>query len=346
MRNILESAGEKMKSYDVSKEKKKHKLRKFMVNIIFVVLFTAVTAPLIIFHGPFNNVKKTIVDAAMTTLSHQWIAKMFLSDAQIKDIRGENSVELVKQGKDKLIKFDILHDNTIERYNISNGIKFSGYVLIIKDPTRVKVGFSSKLGTQGELTSQIAKDNSAIAAINAGGFSDSSSGKAKYTGTGGTPTGLIMSNGVIKFNDIKDPDKKFDVTAITKQSQLLVGPHSLKELKSLGVTDAVSFGPALVVNGEATIKQGDGGWGIAPRTAIGQRSDGAIIFLAIDGRTTKSLGASLKDVQNIMLQYGAYDASNLDGGSSTTMYNDGSIINNPCDPLGERAVPSAFFVNP
>jgi exopolysaccharide biosynthesis protein len=155
-----------------------------------------------------------------------------------------------------------------------------------------------------------------------------------------------MSNGVTKFNDITNPDKKIDITAITKKGQLIVGPHSLNDLQKLGATEAISFGPELVINGKGTIKSGDGGWGIAPRTAIGQRSDGAIILLAIDGRTTKSIGASLKDVQNIMLQYGAVNASNLDGGSSTTMYYNGEIINNPCDPLGERAVPSAFIVTP
>ena len=331
---------------NISIPKKKHRLRNLRFYLIFGLLFTVVSSPLILFYGPFSNVKKTVVGAAMTTLSHQWIAKMFLSDSQIKNILSEDTAQVVQQGNNKLIKFINTHDNTIERYNISNGIKFTGYVLIIKDPTRVKVGYSSKLGTQGELTSLIAQDNGAKAAINAGGFSDSSSGNTKWTGTGGTPTGLIMSNGVIKFNDVKDFDKKVDITAITKKSQLLVGPHSLNDLKMLGVTDAVSFGPAIVVNGQGTIKSGDGGWGIAPRSAIGQRSDGAIILLAIDGRTAKSLGASLKDVQNIMLQYGACNASNLDGGSSTTMYNDGSIINNPCDALGERAVPSAFIVNP
>ena len=328
------------------KRKKKHKLRNFIFYLIFGIIFTGVTAPLIIFHGPFTNVKKTIVDASMTTLTHQWIAKMFLSDAEIQKIRREDTVQIVQQGNNNLIKFINSHDNSVERYSISNGRKFTGYVLIIKDPTRVKVGYSNKLGTQGELTSQIAQDNAAIAAINAGGFSDSSSTNTKWTGTGGKPMGLIMSNGNIKFNDITDPDKRVDITAITNKSQLLVGPHSLNDLKKLGVTDAVSFGPALVVNGKGTIKSGDGGWGIAPRTAIGQRSDGAIILLAIDGRTTKSLGASLKDVQNIMLNYGAYNASNLDGGSSTTMYNNGSVINNPCNALGERAVPSAFIVKP
>ena len=335
-----------MGSNIMSRRKKKHKLRSFIFYLMFGVIFSVVTAPLIIFHGPFTNVKKTIVDASMTTLSHQWIAKLFLSDAEIQKIRSEDKVQVVQQGNNSILKFINSHDNSIERYNISNGIKFTGYVLIIKDPTRVKVGYSNKLGTQGELTSQIAQDNGSIAAVNAGGFSDSSSTNTKWTGTGGKPMGLIISNGNIKFNDITNPNKKVDITAITNKAQLLVGPHSLNELKMLNVTEAVSFGPALIVNGEGTIKSGDGGWGIAPRAAIGQRTDGAIILLAIDGRTTKSLGASLKDVQNIMLQYGAYNASNLDGGSSTTMYENGSVINNPCDALGERAVPSAFIVKP
>ena len=332
-----------MGSNNTSRRKKNHKFRNFILYLIFGLVFTGVTAPLIIFHGPFTNVKKTIVDASMTTLSHQWIAKLFLSDAEIQKIQDEDAVKVV-QGNNSLIKFINSHDNSIERYNISNGIKFTGYLLIIKDPTRVKVGYSNKLKIQGELTSQIAEDNGAVAAVNAGGFSDTSSTNTVWTGTGAIPTGIIMSNGVIKFNDITNPDKKVDVTAITNKGQLLVGPYSLNEMKKLSVTEAVSFGPALVVSGQETIKSGDGGWGIAPRTAIGQRSDGAIILLAIDGRTTKSVGASLRDVQNIMIQYGAVNASNLDGGSSTTMYENGSLINNPCDALGERAVPSAFIV--
>jgi exopolysaccharide biosynthesis protein len=335
-----------MKSINTPKKKKKHRLKNFIFFLVFELIFTGVTAPLIIFHGPFTNVKKTIVGAAMTTFSHQWIAKLFLSDAEIKKIQSEDSVQTIQQGNDTLIKFQNTHDSTIERYDISNGLKFTGYLLIIHDPTRVKIGYSKKLGIEGELSSQIAEDNGAIAAINAGGFSDSSSSDSKWTGTGGTPTGMIMSNGVIKFSDSTSPSKKTDVTAITKSGQLLVGPHSLNDLEKLKVTEAVSFGPALVVNGKGTIKSGDGGWGIAPRTAIGQRRDGAIILLVIDGRTPKSLGASLRDVQNIMLQYEAYNASNLDGGSSSTMYYDGDIISNPCDPLGERAVPSAFIVMP
>jgi exopolysaccharide biosynthesis protein len=110
------------------------------------------------------------------------------------------------------------------------------------------------------------------------------------------------------------------------------------------IRDAISFGPALIINGKPLIKKGDGGWGIAPRTAIGQRKDGTILLLVIDGRQKSSIGATLKDVQNVLLEYGAYNAANLDGGSSTTMYYNGNLINSPSDILGERAIPSAFII--
>jgi len=92
------------------------------------------------------------------------------------------------------------------------------------------------------------------------------------------------------------------------------------------------------------IKKGDGGWGSTSRTAIGQRKDGTVIFLVIDGTFIRGLtGATLKDVQNIMLDYGAVNAANLDGGSSTTLYYKGKVINNPINPLGERMVPTIFY---
>ncbi|MBI6871144.1 phosphodiester glycosidase family protein [Clostridium aciditolerans] len=322
--------------------KKKSIWKLILGFLIFEMIFTGITAPLIVFHGPFENVKKTVVGAAMTTLSHQYIAKLFLSDEEINKILGENVVETIQQDNAP-INFKNTHDSNIEREDISDGRKFKGYMLIVHDPTRVKVGYSKKLGVEGELTSQIARDNGAVAAVNGGGFTDSSSGDSKWTGTGGKPVGILMSNGKILYNDLKE-DEERDVVAITKSGALLVGPHSLKELNELGATEAISFGPALVVNGRGTIKSGDGGWGIAPRTAIGQRKDGAILLLVIDGRQTTSVGATLKDVENIMLQYGAVNATNLDGGSSSTMYYEGDVINNPCDPLGERSVPSAIFV--
>ncbi|WP_294180875.1 phosphodiester glycosidase family protein [uncultured Clostridium sp.] len=336
-----------MKKRRRSNKKKKSVWKLVLCFLLFEFIFTGMTAPFLIFHGPFENVKRTVVGAAMTTLSHQYIAKLFLSDEEIQKILAGNAAAGVEQNSVKTLNFENKHDSSIEREDISDDRKkFKGYVLIIHDPSRVKVGYSKKLGVAGELTSRIAKNNNAVAAINGGAFKDSSSGSSKWTGTGGKPTGILMSNGKIVSNDIENSDKKSEVMAITKKGQLLVGNHSLNDMKQKGVTEAIAFGPALVVNGKGTIKSGDGGWGIAPRTAIGQRTDGAMIFLVIDGRQAKSVGASLRDVQNIMLKYGAVNATNLDGGSSTTMYYEGEVINNTCDPLGERSVPSAIYVKP
>ena len=200
------------------------------------------------------------------------------------------------------------------------------------------------LGKEGELTSEIARNNNAIAAVNGGGFSDAAPGSL-WTGTGANPEGIIMSGGKIVFNNIKSEDEKTEVIALTKSGKLLVGKHTINEMKKVGVTEAVSFGPAIIVNGKKAINSGDGGWGIAPRTAIAQRSDGAIILMVIDGRQINSIGATLREVQDELYKFGAYNATNLDGGSSTTLFYDDEVINNPCDSLGERSIPSIIYVS-
>ncbi|HSN58871.1 MAG TPA: phosphodiester glycosidase family protein, partial [Clostridiaceae bacterium] len=235
--------------------------------IVFQLVFALITAPLIVFYGPFDNVRKTVVGAAMTTLTHQWIAKIFLSDEKIEAILDENTIETIEQD-DSALEFVNTHDESVDVEEISEGSKFKGYMIIVNDPTRIKVGHSSKLGTAGEMTSQIAKANSAVAAINGGGFTDQT-GTSKWTGTGGIPTGILISGGNVVSNDLSSDTAKVDVMAFTADGMLLVGPHSIKEMTKLGVMEAISFGPALIVNGKTTIKSGDGGWGIAPRTAIG-----------------------------------------------------------------------------
>lgn len=335
-----------MKKIKNRKKTKKSTSALVILFILFEFIFTAITGPFVAYYGPFKNVRSTVVGAAMTTLKTQWVATLFLSDERIKQIMNEQKVETIVQDNlddgNSGVKVENKNDNSIERYDIT-GKKFKGYILVINDPTRIKVGYSSKLGKEGELTSEIAKDNNAIAAVNGGGFTDEASGSL-WTGTGANPAGVIMSGGKIVYNDIRSENEKRDVVALTNSGKLLVGPHTIKDMKKAGVTEAVSFGPAMIVNGKKTINNGDGGWGIAPRTAIAQRKDGAIILLVIDGRQVNSIGATLREVQDILYEYGAYNATNLDGGSSSTLFYDDEIINNPCDSLGERSVPSIIYV--
>lgn len=327
------------------KKKKKFSLKLLIAFIVFEIAFTGATGPFMLYYGPFENARDTIVGAAMTTMTHQWIATAFLSQERIAEIQGKNKVETIIQEDTDEIEIKPKHDSNIERYEIQGG-KFIGTMLVINDPTRVKVGYSNKLGKVGETTSAMAKRYNAVAAVNGGAFTDESPSGKQWAGNGGQPAGIIISKGNIIYNDYKNEEDKHEVVAITKEGILLVGYHSLREMKEKNVMEAVSFDKTMIVNGKKTIKSGDGGGGIAPRTAIGQRKDGSMLLLVIDGRQASSIGATYREVQDIMYEYGAYNAANLDGGSSSTMYYDGEVINNPCDALGERSIPTMFYVEP
>jgi len=316
--------------------------RKLLIFLIFELIFTSITLPLYVFYGPFGEVKRTVVGASWRTLSHQYIAKFFLPEEEIlKLLRSSHPMDPTAHGeKIAELSFEKGHSDKIEVYNI-DGKDFKGKLLIVYDPTRIIAGYSSRMPESGETTSQIAKNFSGIAAINAGGFMDQG-----WTGTGGKPMGFIIHNGEVVYNQLGSETIEQDTVAFTRDGMLIVGKHSIEKLKEYGVKEGVSFGPPLIVNGKPTILEGDGGWGIAPRTAIGQRRTGEVLMLVIDGRNIDSFGATLKDVMDILLEFGAVNAANLDGGSSTTMYYNGKVINRPSDKLGERAVPTAFVVLP
>ncbi|HHW49587.1 MAG TPA: exopolysaccharide biosynthesis protein [Clostridiaceae bacterium] len=318
------------------------KLKSVCIFLAFELLFTLITAPFIIFYGPFENIKRTVVGASWNTLRHQYIAKFFLSEKAIDRIlRSSYAVDPTANGEVvEMLNFGDNNDDRIEIYNIESAY-FKGKLMVVSDPARIVVGYSDKMPETGETTSAIAKRNGAVAAINAGGFMDQG-----WVGTGGAPMGFIIHEGKVVYNQFEDETIRQDTVAFTDKGMLIVGCHSIERLKELGVKEGVSFGPPLIVNGKPTITKGDGGWGIAPRTAIGQRRNGEVLLLVIDGRNLNSFGATLKEVQDILLEYGAVNAANLDGGSSTTMYFNGRVINSPSDKLGERAVPTVFMVVP
>ncbi|GLC31447.1 phosphodiester glycosidase family protein [Clostridium omnivorum] len=298
-----------------------------------------------------------IVTSAMTTMRHQYIAKAFLSEKEINEIMDKNKVDTTdKYSDEKAIEVAKYNDSeafkngdiqyndnkgvpkekdNIEMVDISNG-KYKGYLLIVSNPDRVSVATTKKVGNYGMKLEDIVKEYDAVGGINAGGFADEN-GK----GNGGTPIGLLIEDGQVIYGNEKD---RYDIVGLNEDSVLVLGSYTLKELKAKKIRDAVTFSPFLVVNGQPTIKQGNGGWGIAPRTAIGQRKDGTILMLVIDGRQVSSIGATLKEVQDIMLQYDAYNAANLDGGASTTMIYENKTINHPCSQYGPRYLPSAFII--
>ena len=211
--------------------------------------------------------------------------------------------------------------------------------MVVKDPSRLFVGTIGgfKEGN-GMVVANIARRYDAVAGVNGGEFVD---GEITWTGM---PVGLVMVDGKVLNGD---QDTTYHVTGITYDYKLVVGNMTAAMAKENNIRDCVSIsnsiGPFLVVNGNPQDVSGIGG-GINPRTAIGQTADGSILLLAIDGRMANSLGASFSDLQDIMLQYGAVNASTMDGGTSTQMYYDGEVINTPYSPTGPRTCPTAFLI--
>lgn len=320
--------------------KKKSRVSKILIFLIFEITFIAITFPFLLLYGPFENAKRTFVGSAMGTMNTQYLATLFLSEEKINSIIGTPSSDTGNETTNiSSVKIPKIKDDSIELYEIADNPKYKGYYLVIKDSTRVKIGVSSKLQTEGETTSQIAENNGAIAAVNGGAFVDKSS--VQWTGTGAFPDGIVMSDGKKIWNSL-DKDGKTDLFGITNDGVLIVGKYSENQLKELGVKEALSFGPTLIVNGKETNITVDAG--IAPRTAIGQREDGAIILMVIDGRSLTSLGATYEEVQKVMYKLGAINAINLDGGKSTTLYYDGEVRNTPSNSMGERTIPTAVIV--
>lgn len=305
-------------------------LRIVAINLIIFFL----TAPLLILYGPFKNIRSSVVGAIMTSRHPHYITWL-LSDKEIQAIAKETGgAGNVRQD---IFSFAKNNDAKLHLTNIKSN-RFQGYLLEVPDPSRVKVATARDLQEKGDTVSTIALNNNAIAAINAGGFYD-----PEGTGVGRLPYGVIVQNG--KFIIGGDINEQVPLVGFTKTGSLVAGNYTAKEMKNMNLAEGVTFGPPLIVNGKKMITSGDGGWGVAPRTAIGQRKDGTVLLLVVDGRQPGySIGATLLDVQNILYEQGAYIAANLDGGSSATLFYNGNVVNKPCDMLGERMIPTAFVI--
>ena len=175
----------------------------------------------------------------------------------------------------------------------------------------------------------------AIGGINAGGFIDTMG-----TGLGGFPDGLTVIDGV-RYSDGHGGDC---FAGLDVNDLLWVGFYTAEDVEPMQIRDGISFGPILVQNG-AIINEKNLSSGVNPRTAIGQRGDGAIMMLVVDGRQAHSIGATYLDMAEIMLDHGAVNAMNLDGGSSTVMWYEGDYINSCSAQYGtSRPLPNAFLI--
>jgi exopolysaccharide biosynthesis protein len=311
--------------------------------LILLGVYSFVSSSLLIFHGPFSGLREYVIDSLATSRHGYLLRPLSLFTLSAKEIAAHDpNLANMDAGKSSLAQAERDYSGSrgdtridIEDYQ---GSTFSAKIMLVHNPLRVKVAVTQHLGDVGETVSEMVAREHAIAGVNGGAFKD-----VGYRGTGGIPLGITISDGKVISSD---PNQDQPIIGLTKKGALIAGSYTLAELRQLGVEQALSFGPVLIQNGEIRIR-GNGGWGYAPRTAIGQRADGTIIFIVTDGRFVhgpSNVGASLLDVAELMQRYGAVVAANLDGGSSTTMVYQGKLINDPTDILGERKVATAWIV--
>lgn len=312
---------------------------------------------LFILYGPYDNFRTWLITTAMATMNHQYYCKWFYSDEIINDVLNSNYVkESNESSNPNLITFDkngnykneyekeILEHDKDDLYKI---IKFKvngcdAYLAAIYDPSKISVGISKWLGRSGQYIYDMAKEQDAILAINGGGFFD-----PNYNSNGANPLGITISNGKI-ISDAAYNSNSGGIIGFDENNKLLLLRNiNANEALNMGIRDAVTMGPFLIVNGKTADIKGNGGWGYAARTAIGQRSDGIVLFLVVDSNEFRTKGASMKDLAEIMENYGAINAANLDGGTSSAIVENGELLNDPIDSAlrhKTRGIPTIFKV--
>ena len=370
----LESPNNESNETKIEINKTKMPIWKKLLITFLIMFILGIGTLIILFYGPIPTFREWWITTAMTTMSHKYLAEWFFDEETINSVLQKNTIEetqettdtalitLIKKPEQEIEEIEEQFANEYEKqilgknldkekYNIYaegenyriieiSGKGYSGYLAAIYDPSKIKVATSKYIGRAGQYLTDISKQNDAIIAINGGGFLDENN-----KGNGSTPLGIVMSGGKVIANNNNTVGG--GLIGFDKENKLVVGKMSLNKAKSLGIRDAVTFSPFLIVNGEKAKIKGNGGWGTAPRTAIGQRQDGIVLFLVLDGRRLTMPGASIKDLIEIMENYGAYNAANLDGGTSSAMTYNHELVNDPVDASGNhrtRHIATAFIL--
>lgn len=299
--------------------------------VLFTVLVLAVLGLWMtldkIFHGPSESARDILTMSLLEPSATKWIPGLFLGDEKVEEIRARTGTALpgdVSSPSQVTINTNT-NFNSDEWKDFPDGIKietvygdtYTAHVMLIRNPADVYLATSTEkfsLDIPGTRIHNQIETEGAIAAINAGAFNDDGT-SGSYVGS--LPTGLVISQGKVVWDD----GKSYEGFVGFNKDNILVVANSMTadQAKELNIRDGCCFGPVLIMNGVINDIEYSSNSGFNPRTAIGQRADGAIIFVCIDGRQVGSLGGTYSDIINIMVEYEAVNACNLDGGSSSVM---------------------------
>lgn len=334
-------------------------LGRFVLILMETVLLVAMLlygVMYVLAKGPSPTARDMFVMSVRETSAIGFLANLYFTDEEIAQIEANKNAGEYVETDTSLININTepsgtegdglgpkadawgLVDEDGDGIIIDNvkGEGYSGYMMIVLDPSRVIMGSKPEsFGVRGYTVEEMVKEFDAVAGINAGGFYDPNG-----QGNGSIPDSLVVVDGQVYYaaNGERNGFVGFDSNYI-----MHVGMPTLSEIQEKSIMTGACFGPVLVANGEpadpSTLASG-----VNPRTAIGQRSDGAVLMLVIDGRQVTSMGAKYQDLVDIMLRYGAVNACNLDGGSSSLMWFEDGYVNNCASVIGIRPVPTTFLV--
>ena len=361
----------------------KSRIRDIAVCIaIFAVAF-AIGFYVLIVSGLFPKITNMWVCTAWGTMHHRYLATWFFSQETIDRIieservndEGfetdvnqieipEESVENTEEIPEEVEQSEEIVEETVPEVEVdvyveqgyqkleeglylkeASGSGWKGWLMLIDDPKRVRVEDTRRQLDCGQKVSTMIKNAGAVAGINGGGFTDG----PNYDSNGGTPSGVVIENGILVYPTEQDliENKTYNMVGMNADGVLVLRQCTPKWAIENGIVSAVSFSPYIIVNGKGLVKEGTtGGWGIAPRTAIGQRQTGEIIFMVVDGRQAgHSMGCDLLPLQETLLAEGCHNAAMMDGGSSTVMIYNDEFVNRPS--LGfERYINNCWVVLP
>ena len=325
----------------------------FVLATVIVAGLAGLSLWYILMKGPSPTLRDAMAMTMLETRRFTWTPNIFLTEEEVNGIRSRTrkhmddtfdaSLVVINtapepvedDGKPKPDAYGLLDedgDGIVVETIKGNG--FVGHLITILDPLRVFVGMPDGYGGNGMILDDLVAKYDALGGINAGGFFDNGGG-----GTGGLPDGLTIIDGIY-WNEGYGGDS---FVGFDDKGVLHVGYYSVEDAKKANIVNGVSFYPILIMNGniqDPSLLVS----GVNPRTAIGQRADGAVLMLVIDGRQVHSLGATYLDAAQVLFDRGAINACNLDGGSSSVMYYNGGYVNSPSSASGiSRYLPNAFL---
>lgn len=330
-------------------------MRKLTIFTIIVDLL--IIACFMLFYGPFRGFRNTLISTALNTKTHQYLAYTFYSEDTVSKVAQLNSYipfneevnidDIIIDTKPKASYDNKYDEEVLTRENGNEDYKYfevsvggyKGYLAVIYKPKRVKL-ITSKVfntGSGAETVLQMCSRNGASVCINGGKFADPDGWGSDI------PLGYLIKDGKIIWSE---GNEKAEIIGINEEGKLILTVSTGEEALAMGIKEALEFGPFLIVNGKK-IQYADpvGGYSRAARVAIGQRKDGVILFLVTEG--THGRGPTMLEMADLLEQYGAYNAANLDGGTSSQLVINNKLINKPLNiygnvVVGGRAIVSGF----